>query len=121
MAEPAESNQSTESSERNQPDARDRSRLHAGAAQTSRDTRQIGERGAEAAKRAAEVTADAARRTTEVAADMTRRAAAQGNEVAMSSLRAVAGAQAPLADLGFDQSQRALEITTQVTGVFREG
>ena len=121
MAETAEAKQFMETNERTQPDARDRSTLHAAADQTSQDARQTSEQGAEAAKRGAEAAADAASRTTEVAADMTRRAAVQSNEGAMSSLRALAGAQAPLADIGFDQSQRALEITMHVSGVFREG
>jgi hypothetical protein len=35
-------------------------------------------------------------------------------------LRAIAGAQGPLADAGFDQSQRTLEVTTRVTDVYRD-
>jgi hypothetical protein len=101
--------------ERNQPENRDRARVYSAADQIGQEARQAGEKSAEAAKHAAQTTADATRRTAEAAADVTRRAAAQGNEMAMSSLRAIAGVQGPIADVGFDQSQRALEITTRVT------
>jgi hypothetical protein len=109
-----------EAGERNPPETRDRSRLHSAADQIGQEARQAGEKNAEAARRIAEATADTTRRAAEAAADVTRRAAAQGNEVAMSSLRAIAGAQGPLADVGLDQSQRALEVTTRVTDVYHE-
>jgi hypothetical protein len=38
----------------------------------------------------------------------------------VSALRAVANAQGPLADAGFEQSRRALEITSRVTDVYRQ-
>jgi hypothetical protein len=81
---------------------------------------EAGEKGPEAAKHTGGTTADATRRTAEAAADATRHAAAQGNEMAMSSLRAIAGVQGPLADAGFDQSQRALDVTTRVTDVYHD-
>jgi hypothetical protein len=109
-----------ETGERNPPETRDRSRIHSAADQIGQEARQAGEKSAEAAKQTAETAADATRRTAEAAADVTRRVAARGNEVAMSSLRAIAGAQGPLADAGFDQSQRALEVTTRVTDVYHD-
>lgn len=121
MPETAESRKPAETSERNQSDARDRSRLDAGADQVGREARQIGERSVEAAKRTAETTADATRRTPEVAADITRRLFDHGPEAAMTSLRAIAGVQRPLADAGFEQSRRVLETTAHITDVYREG
>ena len=38
----------------------------------------------------------------------------------MSSLRAIASAQAPLADASLEQSRRALEISSRVTDVYRQ-
>jgi hypothetical protein len=121
MPETGESRKPAEISERNQSDARDRSRLDAGADQVGREARQVGERSVEAAKRTAETTADATRRTAEVAADITRRVFDQGPEAAIRSLRAIAGVQRPLADAGFEQSRRVLETTARITDVYREG
>jgi hypothetical protein len=79
------------------------------------------EKGAEATKRSAETIAHVTRRGAEAAADVTRRAAAQGQDAAISSLRAIAAAQEPLTDVGLDQSKRALEVASRVTDVCRQG
>jgi hypothetical protein len=49
------------------------------------------------------------------------RAADQGREATLSGLRALAGVQGPLADAGFEQSRRALEVTSGLTDVYRQG
>ena len=63
---------------------------------------------------------DATRRTADAAAETAQRATDQGREAIVSGLRAVANAQGPLADAGFEQSRRALEITSRVTDVYRQ-
>ena len=62
----------------------------------------------------------ATRRTADAAAETAQRATDQGREAIVSGLRAVANAQGPLADAGFEQSRRALEITSRVTDVYRQ-
>jgi len=74
----------------------------------------------EATKRFAGTAADATRRTAEAATETAQRAADQGREATMSGLHAFAGAQGPLADEGFKQSRRALEITSGVTDAYRQ-
>jgi hypothetical protein len=118
MAEP--SRKTGESSERDQSDTRERSRLTAVADQTEQEVRGVAERGADVAKRTAETVADATRRTAEVAANTTRHAADQGREATVSGLRAIAGFEGPLADAGFEQSRRVVETTAHVTDVYRE-
>jgi hypothetical protein len=135
-----------ENSERDQSD---RGRLHAVADQTAEVARQVGDKGADVAKRAVQTAADAGRRTaeaathvgdkiaaavkgtTETAADATHRTAEvarntaaqagdQGREATLSGFRALAGVQGPLADAGFEQSRRALEVTSGITDVYRQ-
>jgi hypothetical protein len=131
-----------ENSERDQSD---RGRLHAVADQTAEVARQVGDKGADLAKRAVQTATDAGRRTAEAAthlgekvsgavkgttetatdaaqrtAEIARNTAERGREAALSGFRAIAGAQAPLADAGFEQSRRALEVTSAVTDVYRQ-
>ena len=91
----------------------------------------VTEKNTEAAKRSAGTAADATRSTAraaaetvgrgaETAAETARRAAELGRETAMSGLRAMANAQGPLTEAGFEQSRRALEITSRVTDVYRQ-
>ena len=120
MAETSEARKPVETGDRNQPEARDRGRLHSVADQAGQEARQSGEKSAEALRRTAEATADATRRTAEAAADATRRAADQGHDLAMSGLRAIAGVQRPLADAGLEQSRRLVETTAHVTDVYRQ-
>jgi hypothetical protein len=107
-----ESRKPGEASERNQPDTRDRSRLHSAADQTRQEARQAGEKGAEAAKHTAQAAADVTWRTAEVVAE--------GREATMSGLRAIAGVQGPLADASFEQSRRVVETTARITYLYRE-
>lgn len=93
---------------------------NSGRDQIAQAARQIGEKGADAAKRTVDTTADATRRAAEVAADATQRAADQGREATIAGLRAIAGVQGPLADAGFEQSRRALEVTSGMTDVYRQ-
>jgi Phasin protein len=92
-----------------------------GRDQIAQAARQTGERGADAAKRSVDTSADATRRTAELTADAAQRAADQGREATIAGLRAVAGIQGPLADAGFEQSRRALETTSGMTEVYRQG
>src|SRR4051812_10244436 len=122
-----ENSRKAENNERDAIDTRDRGKLHAVVDQTAETARQVGDKGADIAKRAVDTAADATRRTAEVAtkvgekiagavkggadtaADATRRTAEiatdtagrvadQGREATMSGLRAIAGVQGPLAD-----------------------
>jgi hypothetical protein len=131
-----------ENGERDQPD---RGRLHAVADQTADAARQVGDKGADLAKRAVQTAADAGRRTAEAAtqlgekvtgavkgttetaidatqrtAEVARNTADKGREATLSGFRAIAGVQAPLADAGFEQSRRALEVTSAMTDVYRQ-
>ncbi len=71
---------------------------------------------------ASEATVEAGVRTTGAAADvmrdLTRRAADQSQEALRFGLHAVTAAQAPLADVGYDQSRRFVETTARVTDVY---
>jgi hypothetical protein len=80
----------------------------------------IVEKGAETGKRFAGAAADAARRTADAAAEGAERVTNQGREAALSGLRALASAQAPLADQSFEQSRQALETASRVTDVYRQ-
>lgn len=106
-----EAQKAPESRDSNHPEARDPNsvggRLRGVAGQTARDARSIGKS-----------TAEAAAHTTDVAADMIRRVADQGQEAARLGLRAMAGAQAPLAAVSYDQSRRVVEATARVTEVY---
>jgi hypothetical protein len=77
--------------------------------QTGQAARQLRDKATEAVKRSVETTAD-----------VTRRAADQSREATISGLRAIAGVQGPLADAGFEQSRRTLEITSALTDVYRQ-
>ena len=120
MAETSEARRTVEAGERNQPDARDRGKLHSGADHAGQEARQAGDQSAEAVRRTTESTANATRRTAEAAADAARRAADQGHDLAMSGLRAIAGVQGPLADAGLEQSRRLVETTARVTDLYRQ-
>src|SRR4051812_12613060 len=87
---------------------------NSGRDQIAQVARQTAERVADAAKRSVDATADATRRTAELAAN-------QGREATIAGLRAAAGIQGPLADAGFEQSRRALEATSGMTEVYRQG
>ena len=63
---------------------------------------------------------DTTRRTADAAAETAQRLTDQGREATAAGLRALASAQGPLADAGFEQSRRALEITSRVTDVYRQ-
>ena len=78
------------------------------------------EKSTEATKRFAGTAADATRRTADTAAETAQRATDQGREATMSGLRAIADAQGPLTEAGFEQSRRALEITSRVADVYRQ-
>ena len=80
----------------------------------------VGERIVGAVRGNADTVTGATRRTADAAAETAQRATDQGREAIVSGLRAVANAQGPLADAGFEQSRRALEITSRVTDVYRQ-
>lgn len=117
MPSTSEAKRSPESHDNGQPEARDPNsvggRLRAVTGQTVQDARDIGQRTAETAAR----TTDAA---TDVARDMTRRVADQGQEAVRLGLRAVAGTQAPLAEVSYDQSRRLVEATARVTDIYHD-
>jgi hypothetical protein len=75
------------------------------ANQTAREAGEFGGAAAEAIKQTA---------------DITQRAADQGREAVMSGLRAMAGAQGPLADASYTQGRQFLETSAGVTNVYRE-
>src|SRR4051812_3276344 len=72
------------------------------------------------ARQLADKSADALKRGVGTTADVTRHEADQGREATLSGFRALAGVQGPLADAGFEQSRRALEVTSGVTDVYRQ-
>jgi hypothetical protein len=78
------------------------------------------EKSTEATKRFAGTAADATRRTADAAGETAQRVTDQGREATAAGLRAFASAQGPLVDAGLEQSRRALEITSQVTDVYRQ-
>ena len=80
----------------------------------------VGERIVGAVRGNADSVTGATRRTADAAAETAQRATDQGREAIVSGLRAVANAQGPLADASFEQSLRALEITSRVTDVYRQ-
>ena len=77
------------------------------------------EKSTETTKRVTGTAADATRRPADVA-ETAQHATDQGREAIVSGLRAMANAQGPLTEAGFEQSRRALEITSQVTDVYRQ-
>jgi phasin protein len=109
-----------DTSRNDQSDTRDRNRVQTAVDQGADTARQIGAKSADAARNMTETAADATRRTAEVAADTTRHTADQAREATVAGFRALSGAQGPLTDAGFEQSQRALEVTSRVTGVYRQ-
>lgn len=117
MPNTSEAKKAPESHDSNHPEARDPNsvggRLRAVAGQNAQEARSIGERTANSAAH----TTDAA---VDVAHDMTRRVADQSEEAVRLGLRAVAGAQAPLADVSYDQSRRLVEATARVTDVYHD-
>jgi hypothetical protein len=117
MASASEAKRTAESHDNTHPEARDPDsvggRLRAVAGQNAQDARNIGERTAEAAARTADTVADVTR-------DMTQRVADQGREAVRLGLRAVAGAQAPLADVSYDRSRRLVETTARVTDIYHD-
>jgi len=64
--------------------------------------------------------AEPARQTADTAADVTRRTADQGREAVMSGLRAMAGAQGPLAEASYSQGRQFLEASAGITKAYRE-
>jgi len=80
----------------------------------------VGERIVGAVRGTADTVTGATRRTADATAETSQRATDQGREAIVSALGAVANAQGPLADAGFEQSRRALEITSRVTDVYRQ-
>ena len=54
MAETSEARRTVEAGERNQPDARDRGKLHSGADHAGQEARQAGDQSAEAVRRTTE-------------------------------------------------------------------
>ena len=119
MAETSEARKPAETGDRNQPEARDRGRLHSVADQAGQEARQSGEKSAEALRRTAEATADATRRTAERLL-MQRDVRPTRAMTWLSGLRAIAGVQRPLADAGLEQSRRLVETTAHVTDVYRQ-
>src|SRR5436305_502063 len=109
-----------DSSRNDQSDTRDRNRVQTVVDQGTDTARQVGAKNADAARNMTEAAADATRRTAEVATATTRHVADQGQKATMAGLRALSGAQGPLMDAGFEQSRRALEITSRITGVYRQ-
>src|SRR6185312_14298161 len=87
---------------------------------TAETARQIGDKGGNAFRSAAYTAAEATQRAGDVAAGTMSRAAEQGRDAVMSGVRASAGAQGPLADVGFEQSRRALETTSQIIDTYRQ-
>lgn len=79
-----------------------------------------GEEAVQHAREAGQKGAEAVQRTGAAAAEVARRAAIQGEEAAALGLRAIAGAQRPIADLGLDQSRRMVEQTARVTEIYRD-
>jgi Phasin protein len=103
-----------------QSDTRDRDRVQTVVDKRAETARHIGIKSAEAARNMTETAADATRRTAEVATDTTRHAADEGQKATIAGLRALSSAQGSFTDAGFEQSRRALEITSGVTGVYRQ-
>jgi hypothetical protein len=64
--------------------------------------------------------AEPARQAADTAADVTRRTADQGREAVMSGLRAMAGAQGPLAEASYSQGRQFLEASAGITKAYRE-
>jgi Phasin protein len=68
-----------------------------------------------------EKTVEAATRTTgaaaEVIRDLTRRVADQSQEAVRLGMHAVAGAQAPLVDAGYDHGRRMMETTARISDI----
>src|SRR4051794_6163906 len=102
-----------DTSRNDQSDTRDRNRVQTVVDQGADTARQVGAKSADAARNMTETAADATRRTAEVATDTTRHAADQAREATVAGVRALSGAQGPLTDAGFEQSQRALEVTSR--------
>ena len=115
----AETSKRPAEGDRDQFGTRESNRLQALADQTAETARQIGDKGGNAFRSAAYTAADATQRAGDVAANTMSSAAEQGRDAVMSGLRAIAGAQGPLADVGFEQSRRALETTSQITDTYR--
>jgi hypothetical protein len=136
-------------SERDQSEARDRSTLQAVSDQAADVAHRVGDKSADAVKRLGEGTTDVARRTAEIATNVgkkiadvgkrtvetvagatkptseageetARKSVEQPGQATVVTLRAIAATQEPLAYIGFDQSQRALEIVTRVTDAYRQ-
>jgi len=116
----AEISKKPEEGDRDQSGTRENSRLHAVADQTAETARQIGDKSGKAFRTAAETVADATQRAGDVAANTTSRAAEHGRGTIMTGMRVMAGAQGPLADVGFEQSRRALETSSRITDVYRQ-
>ena len=116
----AETSKKLGEGDRDQSSAREGSKLHAVADQAAETARQIGDKGGDAFRSAASTAADTTQRAGDVAADTMSRAAEQGRDAILSGLRAIAGAQGPLADVSFEQSRRSLETTSQITDVYRQ-
>ncbi|MBV8071995.1 MAG: hypothetical protein JO270_18950 [Acidobacteriaceae bacterium] len=109
MAETSEARKPTaEQGETGQFETRDR-RPGASAEQIGQNVRDIGKKGAEATAR-----------TGQGAAELVRQAADQNQCLVQAGWRTMAEAQAPIADVIFQQSQRIMENAARATDVYRE-
>jgi len=97
------------------------------SAQTRESAEQVGDQVRETTRRAAaqsrEITANLAetvQRTTDAAFEITQRAADQGREAMWQSVRAAAGVQGRLADVGYGRSHQLFGSTARMISVYRE-
>jgi hypothetical protein len=96
------------------------SEVKRGSEPPARDTQESLDQTAREVRDVTGKSAEAMRQTADTAADISRRAADQGREAVMSGLRAMAGAQGPLADASYAQSRQFLEASAGVTNVYRD-
>lgn len=115
MANPSESK-----NPENKPSFDETSRLRDAVGQNARNAHDAADKIAKDMDQAAQSAAQMGKATTDAVSELTQRAADRGRENVRQGVHAITSAQAPLADMGYDNSRRFVETTASVTEVYRD-
>jgi len=109
MAVTPEARRPADASERNQNESGPENKPRAILDSAGQTIREVGAKTTESITRTPELLTETAKRVSE-----------QSREAAASGFRAIIGVQVPLADAGFEQGRRIIDVTAQVTDVYRD-